>query len=381
MHKNFKFRLYPTPTQEAKMKSTLENCRWLYNHFLEQRKTAWEERKESLTMFEQNSSLTDLKLYKPSLNKIYSQIPQDVSTRVDLAFKAFFRRCKNKENPGYPRFKQYGRYDSFTYPQIRNGGVKIKGSRLHLSKIGAVKIVFHRDIFGVIKTCTIKHTSTEKWFAIFSCEVKTRHPVVNPLDNPVGIDVGLSSFATLSNGEKIDNPRFFKKEEKELARVQRKFSKTKKESQERKKKKRVVARVYERITNKRHNFSHQLSRKIVDTHTLIAIEDLNINKMLHDKCFSKSISDAAWNLFTSTLSYKAEEAGKKLVKVNPAYTSQDCSSCGHRQLIPLVNRVYNCPCCNLVMDRDTNAARNILTVGLHSLELSPESSQLNCWRE
>jgi len=355
------------------MESTLENCRWLYNWFLEQRKTAWEERNESLTMFNQTSYLPDLKLTKFFLNNIYSQILQDVALRVDLAFKAFFRRCKNKENPGYPRFKQYGRYDSFTYPQ-NNKGFEIKGSRIHLSKIGAIRIILHREIFGVIKKCTIRRTSTGKWFAIFSCEVKTRHPVVNPIDNPIGIDVGLSSFATLSNGEKFDNPRFFKKEEKELARVQRQFSKKEKGSKERKEKRRVVARVHERITNKRHNLSHQLSRKIVDTYTLIAVEDLNINKMLHDKCFSKSISDAAWNLFTSTLSYKAEEAGKTVVKVNPAYTSQDCSGCGHRQLMKLDKRVYNCSCCGLDLDRDTNAAKNILTVGLHSLELSPESS-------
>jgi putative transposase len=277
--------------------------------------------------------------------------------------KAFFRRVKAGEKPGYPRFKGYGRYDSFTFPQ--SGFSITHDNRVSLSKIGAVKMVYHRPVRGSIKTATIHRSSTGKWYITFSCETEPER--LPQRTEQVGIDVGLKTFATLSTTEEIENPRFFRKEEKALAQVQRKHSKLAKGTPERKKHRKVVARVHERTKFKRQNFTHQVSRKIVDSYGVICVEDLNTNRMLHNHCLAKSISDAAWSAFFSQLSAKAEEAGRQFIKVNPAYTSQDCSRCGHRQKMPLSERVYHCPCCLLSIDRDVNASKNILRVGLHTL--------------
>jgi len=187
----------------------------------------------------------------------------------------------------------------------------------------------------------------------------------------VGIDVGLKTFATLSTAEEIENPRFFRQEEKALARVQRKHATLVKGSKERRKHRKVVARVHERIAFRRENFTHQESRKIVDRFGVICMEDLQVKRMTHNHCLAKSIHDAAWSAFFSQLSSKAEEAGRQFIKVNPAYTSQECSTCHYRQKMPLSERIYHCPCCLLSIDRDLNASLNILSVGLHALSIQP----------
>jgi len=187
----------------------------------------------------------------------------------------------------------------------------------------------------------------------------------------VGIDVGLHSFATLSIGEHIENPRFFRQEEKALAKAQRKLSKAEKGTLERKKHRKVVARIHERIAWKRQDFIHQHSRRIINRFGIIAVEDIHVNRMLHNHCLAKSISDAAWSGFFQLLAQKAAWAARQFVAVNPAYTSQTCSSCGHRQKMPLSERVFKCPCCGLELDRDHNAAVNILGLGLQSLGINP----------
>lgn len=366
MRKTFKYRLYPTRAQETLLESQLEECRWLYNFLLEDKKTSYEKTGKSPSMYEQHGKLPYLKRLRNSLNIVYAQVLQQVGTRIDLAFKAFFRRVKAGEKPGYPRFKGEGRYHSITYPQINGACCKVIGSSVYFPKIGDVKIKIHRRLEGSPKTCTVKRNPTGKWFAFFYCEVST------PVDMPkskevVGIDVGLKSFATLSTGESIDNPRFFRTDEKELARVQRKFSKTEKGSPKRYKLRKPLSRIHERIANRRHNFVHQLSRRLVNQFSFIAVEDLEINRMLHNRCLSKSISDAAWSLFFNCLFYKAANAGRVMVRINPAYTSQTCSSCGHRQKLSLSERVYKCPCCNLEICRDLNASLNILRLGLQSV--------------
>ena len=371
MRKTFKYRIYPTKKQDRIMSQWFEECRWLFNHFLAERKNAWEQEQKSLSLYEQHASLPALKEQRPSLASVHSQVLQNVAVRIDLAFKAFFRRVKAGEKPGYPRFRGKGRYDSFTFPQ---SGFSLDGNILRLSKIGNVKVVLHRPVEGNIKTCTIKRSSTDKWYVMFSCEWE---PTPLPENNEaVGIDVGLHSFATLSTGEQIENPRFFRQEERELAKVQRKLSKAEKGTPERKKRRKVVARVHERIAWKRQDFIHQHSRKIVNRFGIIAVEDLNVNRMVHNHCLAKSISDVAWSGFFQLLAVKAEWAARKFVAVNPAYTSQDCSGCGHRQKMPLSERVFKCPCCGLVFDRDYNAALNILGLGLQSLGICPRSPRL-----
>ena len=348
------------------MNQWLEECRWLFNHFLAERKEAWGKEQRSINYHSQATSLPALKEQRPSLANVHSQVLQNVAVRIDLAFKAFFRRVKAGEKPGYPRFRGKGRYDSFTFPQ---SGFSLDGNILRLSKIGNVKVVLHRPVEGNIKTCTIKRSSTDKWYVMFSCEWE---PTPLPENNEaVGIDVGLHSFATLSTGEHIENPRFFRQEEKALAKAQRKLSKAEKGTLERKKRRKVVARIHERIVWKRQDFIHQHSRRIINRFGIIAVEDIHVNRMLHNHCLAKSISDAAWSGFFQLLAQKAAWAARQFVAVNPAYTSQTCSSCGHRQKMPLSERVFKCPCCGLELDRDLNAAFNILGLGRQALGVCP----------
>jgi len=359
------------------MQQTLDECRWLYNHLLEQRKTSWEERQESISLYQQLGTIPSLKLERQSLASVHSQVLQNVGVRLDLAFQAFFRRVKAGEEPGYPRFRGAGWYDGFTYPQEgRKGGTWLETlpngkQAIRLAKIGAIKMVYHRPVEGHIKTTCVKRCSTGKWYVTFSCEVEDA-PLPERTEQ-VGIDVGLKTFATLSDGSTIDSPRFFRAEEKALKRVSRQHAKLAKGTPERRKHRKAVARVHERVSFRRHNFVHQESRRIVDGHQVIAVEDLAVNRLLHNHCLSKSISDAAWGMFASILSGKAASAGRQYIAVNPAYTSQDCSRCHHRQKMLLSDRVYRCPCCGLVIGRDHNAALNILGLGQQALGLVPRS--------
>jgi putative transposase len=364
MRKTYKFRLYPTKAQTTAMERSLELCRIVYNKTLEARKTAYEERKETLSKYTLNNMLPAWKKETPELKDVFSQTLQEVQERVDLAFKHFFRRVKNGEVPGYPRFRGKGWYDSFTYPQM---GFKLNGNKLYLSKIGDVRIKLHRPVVGNIKRVTIRRSSCDKWYASLTVESDDIKVVSKSTNPAVGIDMGLTSFATLSNGIKIPNPRFFRKEEKELARVQRKLSKLEKSNPNRKSVIKIIQKVHERISNKRYDFVHQLSRKLVNEYGFIAFENLNIKGMVRNHCLAKSISDAAWKMLIMTTQYKAESAGSKVVLVNPANTSKMCSRCGQLVEKTLSDRVHECPTCGLVMDRDHNAAVNILRLGLQSV--------------
>ena len=364
MKKTFKFRIFPGRKQVTLLNETLNECCWLYNHFLEERKNGWEKEKKSFTYYTQINSIPELKKKRPSLKSVYSQVLQNVAIRIDLAFKAFFRRVKAGEKKvGYPRFKGKGWYDSLAYPQ---SGFKITNEGLQLSKIGTIKIKLHRSIMGTLKTCIIRRQAG-KWYVCFACKIE--HEPLPKSNEAIGVDVGIKSFATLSNGEKVENPHFFKTDEKALAKAQRKLAKQTKRIPEREKAKKVVARIHERVANRRNNFCHQEARKLVNRFSIICIEDLNINQMQQGnfRSINRSISDVAWGQFAQYLSYKAENAGRQVIKVNPAYTSQDCSRCGYRQIKKLSDRVHRCSSCGLVIDRDENAALNILSLGLQIL--------------
>src|SRR6266487_3412646 len=226
MHKMFRYRVYPTKKQERKLNETLEECRWLYNHLLGKRKNAYEQTGKGLSLYQQINTFPVLKQERPPLSGVHSQILQNVAVRVDLAFKAFFRRIReHAQESGFPRFKGKKRYDSFTFPQSGFSILSVPRTASHddrvtLSKIGSVKMVYHRPVKGKVKTCTVQRSSTGKWYVSFSCECEPERLPENT--QQVGIDVGLKSFATLSTGEEISNPRFFRKEEKALAKVQRK---------------------------------------------------------------------------------------------------------------------------------------------------------------
>jgi putative transposase len=298
-----------------------------------------------------------------------------VLKRVTLAFDAFFRRLENGETPGYPRFKARFRYDSMTFKQFGNSFSIEESARknrgaLVLAKLGHVKMVVHRPLKGVPKTAIVKRIPTGKWFVSIACEDVPKE--AGPCsDKEVGIDVGLKTFAYLSDGTTIENPRFFRREETNLAKAQRKRDKAPLRSQERKNLNKRVARVHERTKNRRTNFAHQESHKLVKQHCLIAVEALVVRNLIKNPKLAKSIADAAWSQFFDLLVSKAEEAGRTVVKVNPAYTSQRCSCCGHIQQMPLSVRIYECPTCGLMIDRDHNGSQNILqdalnAVGRHS---------------
>jgi putative transposase len=373
MLKAYKFRLYPTKSQRTKMERTLDLCCWTYNQTLAYRKNAYEQEGKSVSKYETNNLLPSWKVEKPELNEVFSQVLQNTQERVDLALKAFFRRVKAGEEPGYPRFKGQGWYDSFTYPQF---GFKLEAGKLRLSKIGDIKIKLHRQIEGRIKRLTVRRSATGKWFACFSVETEDIPLPPWKDGSMIGIDVGLESFATLSNGEKIPNPRFFRDEEHELARVQRRLSRTHKGTPERKSALKVVQRVHERIANKRYEFVHQVSHDLVNRFGLIAFEDLNIKGMVQNHCLAKSISDVAWNMLVTLTSYKAASAGSMVVLVDPRNTSKMCSRCGTLVEKSLSDRVHNCPRCGLSMDRDWNAAINILRLGMQSLRMIDRSPGL-----
>ena len=373
MKKTFKYRLYPSNSQITKLEHTLDGCRWLYNYLLEQRKNAWEREKKSFSRFDQYNTFKQLKEENLFLKNIHSQVLQNVAMRIDLAYKAFFRRIKSGGKPGYPRFRGKFRYDSFTYSQ---SGFKLLENIVQLSKIGGVKIKLHRPIEGTIKTCALRRTPTGKWFVTFACDIEHK-PIKQPIDSVIGLDMGLLSFATLSNGEQIENPRFFRKEEKALTKAQRKLSAQKKASKTRAKARKIVARIHERISNKRHNFAHQESRKLVNKYNTICVEDLSINDMKKDnfRSMNKSIGDAAWKMFLNLLDYKAAYAGGQTVRINPAYTSQTCSRCHNKHKLKLSDRIYHCPVCSLSLNRDVNAAKNICALGLQSLGVSVEAQK------
>jgi len=221
MLKSFSYRLYPTKRQQRLLSEQLEELRWVWNTLLAQRKQAWEEQQETIDYYDQKAELPSLKAAaRPGLKQVHSQVVQDVALRLKKAMDAFFRRLKAGENPGYPRFRGQGRYDSLTYPQWENGvRLSASGKRLLLSKVGDVKIILHRSLEGTPKTATIRRTATGKWYVTISCDWESM-PLV-PTGNAVGIDLGLKTFAALSTGDNIENPRFFRVEEKSLARARR----------------------------------------------------------------------------------------------------------------------------------------------------------------
>ena len=369
MVKSFKYRLRPTKKQEKILLAHIEQCCILYNQLFCERIQAWKKNKESLSRYDQQETLPMLKKQYNPFSLVHSQVLQQVCQRVDWAFKGFFRRLKGKsktgEKAGFPRYKSENRYDSITYPQFANG-CRLDNKGLRLGSIGCIRIVQHRPLAGIPKSCTITRTATGKWFVSISCDIgeKDKKPNTN---SAVGIDVGLNSFAVTSDGEKIENQRFFRKEEKSLAKAQRKWDAVKKRPKTdavRERRRKVIAKVHERIRNKRHNFAHQESRKMVNRHNFIAVEKLDVQEMQKNRRLAKSIADVAWSLFRHCLKYKAEEAGIGFKAVDPEYTSQDCSACGHREKKTLSDRVHHCKACGYTTDRDHNAAINILTLGL-----------------
>ena len=367
--KTYKYRVYPSKKQEEILEEHLSLCRWLYNHFLEERKTLYERNKTKISCYDQIKEIPKLKKGKPELRKVHSQTLQDIVRRLDKAFQNFFRRIKEnkqgkKQKVGYPRFKGHWRYDSLIYPQ---SGFELGGNKLNLSKIGPLKIKYHRGIKGTVKTLTIRRTLTNKWYAGFSVEINKELPKKKKIKNIVGLDVGLTSFLTTDKGKKVDNPRYLIQLEEKLAQIQRWHSRKRLKSKNRSKSRLKVARLHEKITNRRVDFLHKLSNQLVKNFQLIAFEKLNIKGMIKNKYLAKSISDASWAIFLQQLRYKAAEAGVWAIEVKSKNTSQTCSGCQNPVPKTLAIRKHKCLKCGLTIDRDINAARNILQLALNTV--------------
>ncbi|WP_018703509.1 RNA-guided endonuclease InsQ/TnpB family protein [Anaeromusa acidaminophila] len=359
--KTFKYRLYPSKEQAQIIDQTIETCRRLYNYWLEDRIYTYQEIKSSPTKFDQTSQLPKLKLSNPYLSLVHSQVLQDVAARLDKAYKNFFRRVKQgTEKPGFPKFKGRQHYDSFCYPQ---SGFNLGESHLQLSKIGTIKIKLHRPICGTIKTCLIV-CKNGKYYACFSCEIEMQ--TMLSTGDSVGIDVGVADFVITSDGQFFPKLDKYRQAEKRLKYLQRQVSRRKKGSKRRRKAVALLAKQHEKVANQRRDIAHKVSRELVNNNDLIAHEDLQVKNMVKNHNLAKSITDAAWFMLFNFLAYKASDAGRQVVAVPPAYTSQICSGCG--KLVPkkLSERWHNCPHCGLSIQRDVNAAINILAIALES---------------
>ncbi len=341
----WKYRLYPSRSQEKLLNRQFYECKTLWNSLLDHTKGYYEETKKFPTRKHLYILAKDTGLY--------SQVAQNVADRLVKSLKGVVARKKARRKAGFPRFKSFERVKSMTYPQF---GFKLK-DKLELSGIGSVAIRKHREMDGRIKTLTIKKSPSGKWYAIFTTESERKTPERNKA-SPVGIDLGIETFAYLSDGSRIENPRNLRLAEERLKLVQRRMSNKTKGSSNRAKNRKAVAIAYERLANKRRDFLHKASRALVENHSLIAMEALN-NEGLTRGFLAKEVLDCSWAEFVSMISYKAEGAGCEVVLVNPAHTSQRCSNCGLIRKKSLAERWHDCPC-GASMHRDLNAAINIL---------------------
>jgi putative transposase len=356
VRKTYTYRLDPTPEQQQALGVTLWRCRTLYNVALEQR-TRWWERGQGVgaSYYQQKAELPDLKAACPEYSEIHAHVLQDVMVRLDRAFQAFFRRVTAGETPGYPRFQGRGRYKSFTFPEYGDGAV-VDGGVLRLSKIGRIRIRLHRPLEGIPKTVTLSREA-DGWYASISCADVPTQPL--PITGQeTGIDLGIEAFATLSDGTRIFHPGWYRKAERALKTAQRRVSRRKKGSNRRRKAVTLLAKAHQMVRRQRQDFHHKTALALVRAYDTISHENLQPANMVKNHQLAKSISDVGWGAFLTILTDKAACAGRRVIGVNPAYTSQRCSGCGELVSKDLSVRWHRCPDCGTSLHRDHNAAKN-----------------------
>jgi len=362
MRKTYKYRLLGNKATFSRADEWLLLCQRLYNIALEQRIYIYRYNRETISCYAQSKQLPELKEAFPEYQLVGAQVLQDVIQRLDKAYKAFFRRVKSGNGKaGFPRFKSIDRYDSFTLTQAM---WKLNGKYLIIRNVGRFKLRLSRPIEGNIKTVTIRRETFGKWYVCFSCDKVPEHKL-EPSVKTVGIDVGIKSFVVDSDGHREFNPAFFRKAEKQLRVRQRVLCRRDRNSNGRKDARILVAKAHEKVSNQRNDFLHKVANHYITNYGIIYIEDLNISGMIKNHHLAKSINDASWSKFFELLSYKAEEAGRKVVKV-PRFepTSKTCSECGAiNQELTLADRQWVCKSCDTSHDRDYNAAKNIHRVG------------------
>ncbi len=355
MLKAYRYRLYPSKPQQRLLERTLETARRWYNDCLAQRKAAYELVGWSVSYAYQLRQVKHRKAESPFAAGVHSHVLQLVCTDLERAFQAFFRRVKAGEKPGYPRFKGRNRFSSFGFKEYGNG-FKIDGRRLKVTGIGRIAVRWHRELPSQPKTLRLVQQAGD-WFAVLVCD---REPVaLEPTGHEVGIDVGIHALIATSDGHCEPHPSWYRASQRQLRVAHRRVARRKKGGGNRRRAVRMLQRVTAHTQAQRHDFLNKLADGLVKRYDWIALEDLRIRNMVRNHHLAKSILDSGWGYLQSRLSRKAEEAGRQVVLVNPRTTSQECSRCGAYQALTLKDRWVRCAC-GLSLDRDHNAAINIL---------------------
>lgn len=380
--RTFRYRLRPTARQSQALLRQLNYQRELYNAALEERIGAWNWERRSVSLYDQQKTLTSLKDVRPEVVACGIVLCRGTLQRLDLAFSAFFRRIERREAPGFPRFQSAARWSSLQWGDA-SGWKLTESHRLRLYGIGEIKLNYHRPTVGTPKGITIKLEGRKRWVSVRCVDVPA-----NPLSETgreIGIDLGIVNLVATSEGELLKGEQFGAKTRSQLAQAQRHLSNQRRGSARRQRQVEVVARLHRKVTNQRQNTAHQLSRRLVNNYDFIAIEDLNIRNMARSheprpdesnpgaylangaarkRVLNRSIYNAGWGTFVSMIVYKAECAGRTVVSVNPHHSSQRCAMCSHTEDSNRVNQaVFRCQRCGHEDHADLNAARNILRAG------------------
>jgi putative transposase len=354
VRKTYKYKLNPTPEQERALGRVLGLCRALYNAALEQRITAWQRARVSVSRYDQEAELKDIRAAFPDYATIHSHVLQDVLARLDKTYQAFFRRVKGGEKVGFPRYQGRDRWHSFTYKEVGNGATLDNGV-LVLSKIGRLAVRWSRPLVGTPKTVTISR-EVDGWYVCISCADVPVQPLP-ATGQEVGIDLGIEAFATLSHGARIFSPGWYRKAERALKTAQRRVSRRKKGSHRRRKAVVLLAKAHQKVRRQRQDFHQKTALALVQQNDTIYHEDLQTDNRVKNHHLAKRIHAAGWAAFLSILTYKAACAGRRVVAVPPAFTSQICSGCGVVVQKGLSVRWHSCPDCGTSLHRDHNAAK------------------------